>query len=34
MFDFIHNAKNIENVMFFVNNNDFAAKKKRCCKLQ
>ena len=33
MFDFIYNAKDIENIIFFVNNSDFITKKKRCCKL-
>ena len=27
MFDFIYNAKDIENIMFFVNNNNFVTKK-------
>ena len=27
MFNFIHNAKNIENAIFFVNNNNFVTKK-------
>ena len=28
MFNFIHDAKNIKNAMFFVNNNNFITKKK------
>ena len=28
MFDFIYNAKDVENIMFLVNNNNFITKKK------
>ena len=28
MFNFTYNTKNIENVVFFINNNDLVAKKK------
>ena len=34
MFDFIYSAKNIKNIILFVNDNDFITKKKRYCKLQ